>query len=181
MGRKASINADEILNVAEAIIIDEGSGHLTIDNIAKKLGITKGGVQYSFATKDAIIESLINRWNDTFDQEMLKHMPDEPTPAEYIRAHIKATQTIDKSYNKGAGLMAALLDNKKFMEITQTWYQKRLDALAQLQDPKAHKLRLAFLACEGLFLLTSFKLSHTDLNDNWEPVFNDIDELLLNK
>lgn len=178
MGRKASINADEILNVAEEIIINEGSAHFTFENIAKKLGITKGGIQYSFASKDAIIERLINRWNETFDAEMLNHMPENPTPAEYIRAHITATRVIDKNYNKGAGLMAALLDNYKFREISQSWYQKRIDALTQLTGPEKQQLRLAFMACDGLFLLTSFGL--VSCNDvEWNNIFTDMDTMLI--
>lgn len=178
MGRKASINAEEILDIAEAIIINEGAAHLTFDNISKTLGITKGGVQYSFAYKDAIIERLINRWNDSFDVEMTKHMPENPTPAEYVRAHIKATHVIDKNYSKGAGLMAALLDNSKFKEITQSWYQKRLVALTKLTGPEKAKLELAFWACEGVFLLTSFGLAPcTDAE--WNDIFNNIDNKLL--
>ena len=179
MGRKASINAEEILDTAEAIVINEGSAHLTFENIAQKLGITKGGVQYSFASKDAIIERLINRWNDSFDIEMAKHMPENPAPAEYIRAHIKATHVIDKNYNKGAGLMAALMDNRKFREITLDWYQKRLAALAQLQGAEKQRLQLAFWACEGVFLLTSFGFTPCS-GQSWNAVFNDINHQLLN-
>ena len=180
MGRKANINAEAILDIAENIIITEGSAHLTIDNIAKKLGITKGGVQYSFASKDAIIENLINRWNAVFDTEMQKYMPSNPTPLEYLEAHIKATQTIDKSYNKGAGLMAALMDNAKFLEKTRSWYQKRMNALAQLHGAEHKKLRLAFFACEGLFLLSSFGFADCSESD-WTKTFNDIASLILAK
>lgn len=180
MGRKATISADAILDIAEDIVLTEGVAHLTIDNIAKKLGITKGGVQYSFASKDAIIEKLITRWNDTFDAEMRKYMPENPTPAQYLRAHIRATHIMDQGYKKGAGLMAALLDNQKFREISQGWYRKRLEALTLLPDAEQAPARLAFLACEGLFLLASFGFAPCD-EAAWNAVFTDIDNILLNK
>lgn len=180
MGRKASINADKILDIAEALIIEKGAAYLTFENIARELGITKGGVQYSFASKDAIIEKLINRWNELFDTEMTKHMPDNPTPAEYIRAHIKATQVIDKTYNKGASLMAALLDNSKFKEISRDWYQKRFKALAALSGTEKKRLQVAFWACEGVFLLSSFGLG-VDAAGEWDEIFTTIDNTLLLK
>lgn len=177
MGRKASISAAKILDTAEAIIIEKGAAHLTFENISRALGITKGGVQYSFASKDAIIEQLINRWNDLFDTEMAKHMPEKPTPAEYIRAHIKATHADPNTCSKGASLMVALLDNSKFKEISRGWYQKRLKALAELSGSERKRLQVAFWACEGVFLLSSFGLA-ADSASEWNDIFTNINNAL---
>lgn len=177
MGRKASISAAKILDTAEDIIIDKGAARLTFENIAHALGITKGGVQYSFASKDAIIEQLINRWINLFDIEMAEHMPENPTPSEYIRAHIKATHATVKTSSKGASLMVALLDNSKFKEIARDWYQKRLKALAELSGSEQKRLQVAFWACEGVFLLSSFGLVVDSAND-WNDIFTNIDNAI---
>lgn len=178
MGRKASINAEDILNTAEDIIMREGVAHLTIDNIAKKLGITKGGVQYSFASKDAIVKAVIKRWNDDFDAEMQKHMPPDPTPLEFIRAHIVTTRLIDNYNKKAAGLMVTLLDNSKYRDLARQWYFERVKVFADTQSSEYRKYRLAFLACEGLFMLNNFGFKDADTRE-WDDVFNDIERMLL--
>lgn len=54
MGRRRTIDRDQLLDAAEAVIAREGAAGLTIDAVAKEMGITKGGVQYCFGTKDAL-------------------------------------------------------------------------------------------------------------------------------
>lgn len=51
MGRRRTIDRDQLLDAAEAVIAREGAAGLTIDAVAKEMGITKGGVQYCFGTK----------------------------------------------------------------------------------------------------------------------------------
>lgn len=179
MGRKASINSEEILNTAEDIIIQEGAAHLTIGKIAKKLGITKGGVQYSFASKDAIVEAIIKRWNDDFDAEMQNHMPPNPTPLEFMRAHIVTTHYIDNYNKKAAGLMLAMLDSHKYRDLARQWYHERIKVFAETKSAEYRKYRLAFLACEGIFMLNNFGLKDADLTE-WDDIFTDIEQMLLN-
>lgn len=54
MGRRRTIDRDQLLDAAEAVIAREGAAGLTIDAVAKEMGITKGGVQYCFGTTFAI-------------------------------------------------------------------------------------------------------------------------------
>ncbi len=61
MGRRRTIDRDQLLDAAEAVIGREGAAGLTIDAVAKEMGITKGGVQYCFGTKDALIDAIFER------------------------------------------------------------------------------------------------------------------------
>ena len=63
MGRRRTIDRDQLLDAAEAVIAREGAAGLTIDAVAKEMGITKGGVQYCFGTKDALIDAIFERIN----------------------------------------------------------------------------------------------------------------------
>ncbi|VEA73956.1 Bacterial regulatory proteins, tetR family [Serratia rubidaea] len=51
MGRQRSIDRDRVLDAAEEIIATQGASGLTIDSVAKAMGISKGGVQYCFAVR----------------------------------------------------------------------------------------------------------------------------------
>jgi AcrR family transcriptional regulator len=50
--RKKEIDRDRILDAAEAVILESGGRNFTLDAVAGRAGISKGGLVYSFATKD---------------------------------------------------------------------------------------------------------------------------------
>jgi AcrR family transcriptional regulator len=52
---------DRILDVASQIASDEGASQLTIDAVAKRAGISKGGVMYHFGSKDEMLSALVDR------------------------------------------------------------------------------------------------------------------------
>lgn len=62
MGRQRSIDRDKVLDAAEEIVATQGAAGLTIDAVAKAMGISKGGVQYCFGSKDALIDAMFDRW-----------------------------------------------------------------------------------------------------------------------
>lgn len=74
------------------------------------MGITKGGVQYCFGTKDALIDAIFERWGKAYDSLFEAVAGKQPTPLTWVRAHAEATQRSDElSSSKAAALMAALI------------------------------------------------------------------------
>lgn len=68
MGRQRTIDRDKVLDAAENIVLNQGAAALTIDAVAKSMGISKGGVQYCFGNKDALIDAMFERWGYTYEQ-----------------------------------------------------------------------------------------------------------------
>src|SRR5690606_31627342 len=54
-GRPRTIDRDKVLDAAEAVVMRAGAAGLTIDAVAREAGITKGGVQYAFGSKENLI------------------------------------------------------------------------------------------------------------------------------
>lgn len=48
----------DILTTARKILVEQGLGHLTTDNLIEKTGLSKGGLFYHFKTIDEIIYAL---------------------------------------------------------------------------------------------------------------------------
>ena len=72
--------------------------------------------------------------------------------------------------------MMALLENPKQMAVNRVWYRDIIAGL-DLSDPQARRMRLAFLASEGAFLLRSLGL--LDIDDNeWQDMMGDVTRLL---
>lgn len=178
MGRRRTIDRDQLLDAAEAVIAREGAAGLTIDAVAKEMGITKGGVQYCFGTKDALIDAIFERWGKAYDSLFEAVAGKQPTPLTRVRAHAEATQRSDElSSSKAAALMAALIQTPEHLEGSNQWYRSRLEGL-DLSAPEGRRARLAFLAVEGAFMLRYFRLMDIG-QDEWDSMLDDVRALLL--
>ncbi|MCL4694718.1 MAG: TetR/AcrR family transcriptional regulator, partial [Candidatus Hydrogenedentes bacterium] len=49
---------DLLLDSAEAVVVEGGPSRLTLDAVAEKAGVSKGGLLYHFPTKDALVEAM---------------------------------------------------------------------------------------------------------------------------
>lgn len=172
MGRQRTIDREKLLEAIFDIVMEQGAAALTIDTVAKKMGISKGGVQYCFNSKE------FEHWEGGYEARFNQVVANDNSANNRVRAHIHATHDHDKlSFAKGASLMAALLQTPEYLQSTKAWYQQRL-AGVDTSTVEGKRARLAFLATEGAFLLRYFGLMDIDDNE-WEEIFSDIDSELV--
>lgn len=180
MGRHKTVDRNNLLDLAEEIVRTQGAAALTIDSLAKAAGITKGGVQYTFSSKAALIEALRTRWMESYETLFDEVIVPDPSPVDVIHAHVEAT-FMDEGPGeaKAASLMIGMLQSPEFVTATRQWYGERMQAL----DPttaEGREARLAFLATEGAFCLRYFGLiDMTD--DEWAAIHSDIRSSLMTK
>ena len=55
--RGKEIDRDRILDAAERVIMESGGRNFTLDDVAEQAGISKGGLVYTFATKDGLVRA----------------------------------------------------------------------------------------------------------------------------
>lgn len=172
-GRPRSIDRDQVLDAAEALVAGAGPGALSFDGVARAAGITKGGVQYAFGTRDNLIRAMILRWGETFDRDVAARTGPDPDARALIRGHLAATRDADEAeHSRSAVMMTALLHHPGQVSETRAWYNSRLAGL-DLGDPEDRRLALAFLAGEGAFLLKALGL--VDLSaEQWRDLFADM-------
>lgn len=144
------------------------------------MGISKGGVQYCFSSKEAMIDAMFEHWEGSYEAKFNAIVENDNSPENRVTAHIRAIHTHDKvAFAKGASLMAALLQTPEYLQSTKEWYQQRL-AGVDTKTEAGKRARLAFLAAEGTFLLRYFGLMDIDDNE-WQSIFEDIDSALISK
>lgn len=172
-GRPRRIDRDRVLDAAEAVVTRMGAARLTIDAVARAAGVTKGGVQYCFGTKENLIRAMIARWSDAFDAEVAGLAGPDPSARAIIRAHLEATRADDETdHSRSAAMMTALLEAPDQVAASRDWYDARITPL-DLTDPADRKAAIAFLACEGAFLLRSFGLMGLD-EAQWNSLFGEM-------
>jgi AcrR family transcriptional regulator len=173
MGRKPSISREDLLNEAEEIVRAGGAAALTIGALAQAAGISKGGVQYSFASKDDLVRGLIDRWTGQFDALLGETAHDDPVA--FVRRYIAATRTSQRAMNaKMAGLLVSYLENPVNRRETHDWYRGIFDRLSG-NAQTAQAARVAFLAVEGLFLM---HMNGIDEDGDWVGFLDDVEAVL---
>lgn len=177
MGRPPTIDRDRVLDIAEGILLKEGTGALTLDAVAKAAGISKGGVQSRFGTKDELIGAMILRWGREYDAELVARVGPRPTPQEAVRGHVQATLGLDEAeHARAAGLMAALIEGTHHRAECKAWYAERFGGV-DLHTSEGRRAKLALLATEGAFILRAFGLMEFS-EDEWREVHEGVRLLL---
>ena len=152
--RKKEIDRDRILDAAENVILTSGGRTFTLDAVAERAGISKGGLVYSFATKDELVRAALEREVARFQEAVRQRLGDRPVePFELVLAHIEeALDEDDAVTRKAAFLLTALVHAPDMMEPARRYYRALLDPLLS-KSGDAHDVRHALLAVEGIFLL----------------------------
>jgi AcrR family transcriptional regulator len=104
MPRKAGRGPEEtrraLLDAAGTAIRTRGIS-ASLDDIAKTAGVSKGGLLYHFATKDALVRALAQDLLDAFRADVLAALdPADPAPGRLTRAYVRAS--LDTSFDEVA-------------------------------------------------------------------------------
>jgi AcrR family transcriptional regulator len=152
--RKKEIDRDRILDAAESVILDSGGRTFTLDAVAERAGISKGGLVYSFATKDGLVRAALEREVSRFQDAVRQRLGDKPIdPLEMVLAHIEeALDEDDATTRKVAFLVTTLVHAPEMLEPVRQYYHALLDPLRS-ECGEVHEVRHALLAVEGIFLL----------------------------
>lgn len=177
MGRPPTIDRDKVLDLAEDILLKAGTGALTIDAVAKAAGVSKGGIQSRFGTKDELIGAMIERWGREYDAQITAAIGPNPTAVEVVEGHVELTMAMDAAeYARAAGIMAALIEAKHHRAECRAWYAERFGSL-DLQSREERRAKMALLATEGAFILRAFGLMEFS-DDEWSGVQDGLRALL---
>ncbi|RXK33286.1 TetR family transcriptional regulator [Arsenophonus endosymbiont of Bemisia tabaci Asia II 3] len=177
MGRQRSIDRDKVLDVAEKIVHQQGVSALTVDAVAKAMGISKGGVQYCFGNKEALIDVMFDRWEKAYNEIFFQQLTQDSSAENRVTAHMKATYHFEQASNtKGAGLMAALLQTPEYLDSTREWHRERITKL-DTSTEVGRRAQLVFFATEGAFILRAFGFMNIDQQE-WNEIFTDIEMFL---
>jgi AcrR family transcriptional regulator len=150
-----------ILNSAEALVLRDGAGSLTLERVAREASISKGGVLYHFATKAQLIQGLVERLIRHFDRDLDQCLEKPATgPGRRTRAFVHAT--LEGTWDKTSGsrsrgleifavLLAALTTTPKSLAPLQKRYARWQRQMEHdgLEPVRATVVRLA---TDGLWL-----------------------------
>lgn len=127
MNKKSSTHTRvKILEVAAQIASQQGATRITLDAVSAEAGISKGGLLYHFASKEALVEGLVSYCIEQFDERMRRALAAVPIPSgrDWLRAYITTVfDTPPDEAKLTTGLMAAVAINPALLGPMQRRYQ----------------------------------------------------------
>jgi TetR/AcrR family transcriptional repressor of bet genes len=82
---------DELMEAAIMVIAKEGLHGTTLSQIAVEAGMSTALVNHYFDSKDDLLEATMRRLSNRYRAEIMKLMPENPTPAQRLRAIIEGS------------------------------------------------------------------------------------------
>ena len=158
-GRKSS--REKLLDAAAELVSEIGSGQLTLDAVAERAGLSKGGLLYNFPTKDALLQAMVQRLVDGVAAEREALRP-EAEPGRNLEARL-CTAALLKLRQGGTkevanGMLAASAENPRLLDPVREVITATLGNLKATSDDLDAAL-VGWLAIEGLNSLEMHDLS----------------------
>lgn len=69
---------EQILDAAEAVVIERGVNEMTLDAVAVKAGLSKGGLLYHFPSKDCMVQGMVSRIAMIIEQRFSTELARQP-------------------------------------------------------------------------------------------------------
>ncbi len=160
--------------------MEVGHHRLTLNLVAEKAGISRGGLAYSFPSKDELLRAATNREMTRFMSELQKLRETAGPGHSSVLARIAVTRSEDeRMISRAASLLVSMLQSEEDTAKFKGQWRDDLDALAG-DSPEARRARIAFWAVEGLFLLRGLGIMRID-SDEWERSLDDLRDMYLGK
>jgi len=143
----------EILDAAQMVVMEAGAGHMSLDMVAKKAGVSKGGLMYHFPTKESLLKAMLVRMIEEFyaRREEKKKTIRKPE-GRLFKAGVLATMERDQRTDRmGLAILAVAAHDPQLLEPLRSAHAGHLKELEN-GDMKFERAALISLASDGLML-----------------------------
>jgi AcrR family transcriptional regulator len=157
--KRLGTRREAILDAAEALVIEQGAAHLTMDAVAARAKVSKGGVLHHFPTKTDLIKAMLDRLLTVFraDMDMIERIAGANIK-DHLRAWINLMQTIDKALDSlSAALLSASANDPSLLAPFAAQMQERVARYRNSHSNFGHIL-VILTALDGYWLFTAVGL-----------------------
>ncbi len=154
---------DHILDIASLIASDHGASRITIDAVAKRAGVSKGGVMYHFNSKDELLAALVDRVTQITLSRLAESEIRYANQA-FPELHALICDGLRDDPSERAlmaGLLGAVANNPSLGKPAADTYHKVYQRLGSLSAVAPNAVVIA-LALDGLLFLRLLNLMEFD-------------------
>jgi AcrR family transcriptional regulator len=162
----AGARREAILDAAEALVMDLGAAHLTMDAVASRANVSKGGVLHHFPAKTDLIMAMLARLLAVFrnDMDMIERVAGA-TLKDHLRAWVRLMQTTDTKLNRiSAALLSVSANEPQLLTPFADLMQKRIKRYRDGNDHFGPTL-VILTALDGYWLFSALGLEPIRASD----------------
>lgn len=142
-----------LLDQTAALAVGGGPAAITIQAVADRAGVTKGGLLHHFASKQALVEAVFADLLEKLDQEIDLYMAEDGAMrGRFTRAYVRAIFADRKLGNSSpwAALSVSMISEPALRQLWSRWMERKLAEHRTTDD--APMLEIARLAADGVWL-----------------------------
>lgn len=153
-------NRSHLLEAAEAIVIEDGAARLTLDAVARRAGVSKGGVLYHFPNKDALLAALVERMTESFEALVSgAASTSDDSDTGRLQAYVHACDAADQRLGQiSCALLPALFENRALLAPMREFYRKHYQRLKRLPIG-FEQGAIVTLALDGMWMMEMLGVS----------------------
>jgi AcrR family transcriptional regulator len=154
------------------VIAEQGLAGVAVEPLARRLNVTKGSFYWHFATRDALIEAALKRWEQADVEGLLRQIDPIEDPRERLTQLFLRTSHEMRTHVIYSALLNTL-DHPAVQPVMQRLSLRRINYLAVAyralglgRREAMHRARLAYSAYVGfLQLMLQLKLPRMDADE----------------
>lgn len=130
MKRTSATNTrDRLLDAAEAVVVEQGVSAMTLEAVAARAKVSKGGLLYHFPSKDAVVRGMLSRIASIVQERFASGLASQPPgPGRHARTMLGLMMDTQGSLfprlQRVAGpLLGAVSRNPKMLEPMQRFFK----------------------------------------------------------
>lgn len=157
---------ERILDALQDLLIDLGERAATLDAVAQRAEVSKGGLLYHFGSKEALIDGLMHRLRDLVEADIALMRADSAGPIDYfIRTSVSMEGDFDRCMVAAARLAQGAHPEARdaLKEAQAAWLRVISETV---KDPAV--ARTIMLVGDGIYYNSSMgavSLSEREMND----------------
>ena len=157
MAAPRSNSREKILAAAAEVAREAGPGSLSLDAVAHRAGVSKGGLLYNFPSKAKLMQSLVETYITAFERDIDAAVEKgESLLSVFVRLSAEACADDEAP---ASWIFSAIAEDPDFLEPVRQ-HRRRLLERMKAGTPDAAHLLVTFFAMEGL---RSMKLFDSDI------------------
>lgn len=155
-GRPSS--RQRILDAAESLAREQGSANISLDAVAARAGLSKGGLLYNFPTKAKLLEALVEQYIGRAEEALARSEEvHKAGPNAVALAYIDYyRQEICTHPKPASGILAAIAENPELIDPVRRHQRQLVQTIREKSDDLTLSL-ITVLVVEGIWSMRMFE------------------------
>ncbi len=142
---------ESILDAAQQVVIERGAGRITLEDVARASGLSKGGLLYHFPSKEALIQAMLERLIET--TTVAREAAEKCLPEKPCRTLMALLETRNRpdviNPSVATALLAAAAEQPDLLEPLRT-HIAEVSTVISRNEADRHLCWLLWAAADGL-------------------------------